>query len=77
LKVDSCYVAFDTLLEKGFFKLFEDFRESPSLLQTQVQKLRHNLYDSGVIQNRKMEAVPHKKFSIAMRLDALFNDKWQ
>jgi hypothetical protein len=77
LNLDSCHVSFDTLLEKGFFPLFDDFKESPNTLQTQIQRLRKELYDWGPLQDKKRTAFSHKKFGIAMRLAASFDKKWQ
>lgn len=77
LNVESCHVSFNSLLEKGFLTLFDDFKESPSTLQVQVQRLRFNLYDWGPQQNKKRTAFPHKRFSIVMRLAAAFDEKWQ
>ncbi len=77
LKADCRHVSFDTLLEKGFLALFDDFKQSPSNLQTQVQNLRSSLFDWGPLQNKKRTAIPHKRFSIAIRLAASFGDKWQ
>lgn len=45
LKANSCHVPFDTLLEKGFPTLFDEFKQSPDTLQVQVQDLRNSLYD--------------------------------
>lgn len=77
LKVDSCHIPFDTLLEKGFLTLFDDFKLSRNNLQMYVQKLRSNLFDWGPLQNKKRTAIPHKKFDVAIRLATSFGDKWQ
>ena len=77
LKVDSCHVSFDTLLDKEFLTLFDDFKQSPNNLQTQVQNLRSSLFDWGPLQHKKRTDIPHRRFSIAMRLAASFADKWQ
>jgi hypothetical protein len=77
LKVDSCHVPFDLLLEKGFLTLFDRFKQKPNTLQTQVQKLRAELFDYGPIQNKNRTPFPHETFDIAIRLAASFGDNWQ
>jgi hypothetical protein len=77
LNADACHVPFDLLLQEGFMTLFDDFTESPTTLQTQVQRLRTGLFDYGPQQAKKRTPFPHKRFGIAIRLATSFSNKWQ
>ena len=65
------------LLKNGFLTLFDDFMESPNTLQTQVQRLRSELFDYGPQQDKNRTPFPPDRFSIAIRLAACFGDEWQ